>query len=740
MSEKLYANVIIDISHEKVDRLFQYKIPEELVNEIVLGDCVDVPFGKGDTKRKAYVLEITDKNNYPEEKIKSILSINRSQVSVEQDALKLAIWMKNTYGSTTIAALKTVLPAKKTATMKARRKIVRKMSSEEILSLYAEALKKKHAAKARVLKELADEELLPYELVTEKLHVSGSTLSGLQKDGVVTIETENYYRNPVKQFSKDERILCLSKAQSDIVKDICDEFDAGISLSPTKGRYLIHGITGSGKTEVYIRIIEHVVKSGKQCIMLIPEISLTYQMLMRFYKHFGDRVSVMNSSLSPAERYDQCERAKNGEIDVIIGPRSALFVPFKELGLVIMDEEHENSYLSEQTPRYHTKETAEELCKIKGAALILGSATPSLETYYDAKQGRYKLYKLKDRLTGGMLPKTSIVDLREELRSGNKSIFSRELQEKIADRLEKKEQVILFLNRRGYSGFISCRACGEVIKCPHCDVSLSRHRGGVLKCHYCGYETADVKKCPSCGSPYISGFKAGTQQIEEAIYKLFPKANVLRLDADTTKTKDSYEKILGAFAEQKADILVGTQMIVKGHDFPNVTLVGVLAADISLNESDFKTGEKTFQLLCQAVGRSGRGSKLGEAVIQTYRPDHYSIVRAANQDYEAFYEEEIVYRMVGDYPPCSPLLQVLVLSKDERRALGLATALKKRAVQNVRVIGPAPASVTKINDMYRFNIFLKAKNCEDIFLSRKQMEEYLETAPLESETVSFDIK
>lgn len=739
MSEGLFANVIIDISHESVDRTFQYAVPLALKDSISVGDCVIVPFGKGNTQRKAFVLELTFDNDYPIEKIKEIIAIDKTMACVEQDAIRLAIWMKNTYGSTTIAALKTVLPAKKKAVMKERKKIVRKQETDVIMSFYAQALRKKHEAKARILKELLTEELLPYELVVEKLNVSSSTLLSLQRDDIITIESESYYRNPVKVNDKASSDVVLSTEQKSIVDIVASDMKNGIDSTEYKGRYLIHGITGSGKTEVYIQLIKQAISKGKQCIMLIPEISLTYQTLMRFYKHFGDRVSVMNSTLTPAEKYDQCERAKNGEIDIIIGPRSALFVPFNNLGMIIMDEEHEGSYISEQNPRYHTRETAEELARIKGAMLVLGSATPSMEAYYGAQNGRYRLLKLTKRLAGNSLAKTSIVDMRKELKDGNKSIFSRSLQEKIKDRLEKKEQTILFLNRRGYAGFISCRACGYVMKCPHCDVSLSKHRGNKLKCHYCGFETADVKTCPECSSKYILGFKAGTQQIEEAINKLFPDARVLRMDADTTKTKDSYEKILSAFSEHKADILVGTQMIVKGHDFPLVTLMGVIAADISLNDSDFRSGEKTFQLLCQAVGRSGRGHREGEAVIQTYRPEHYSIVQAANQDYEAFYEEEIVYRMIGDYPPCAPLLCVLVSSKDERRALGLATALKKRIPDTVRVIGPAPSTISKINDMYRFNLYLKSKDSEAVFKARSIMEEYLETAPLISEIVTFDV-
>ncbi|MCR4989289.1 MAG: primosomal protein N' [Lachnospiraceae bacterium] len=724
-----YANVIIDISHEKVDRTFQYIIPEELKGSIKPGDCVNVPFGKGNSLRHSYVISISDKSEIEPERLKYIDSLSDSFNRIQSDYIKLASWMKDTYGSTMIAALKTVLPVKKPVKLKEKKKIIRKLSSEETASLYSEAIRKKHPAKARLLNELVKEEVLPYELVTGKLNVSSSTINSLFKDGVISIESESVYRNPVVPDTERDK----AKELSDEQRYACD------TINEKTGKYLLHGITGSGKTEVYLNIIEKTIARGQQCIMLIPEIALTYQTLLRFYKRFGDRVSVMNSTLSAGERYDQCLRAEKGDIDVIIGPRSALFVPFPNLGMVIIDEEHESTYISEQNPRYHTKETAEELCRIKNATLVLGSATPSLESYYGAKNGEYTLLRLTRRLTGGTLPDAEIVDMRNELRNGNRSMLSRRLSELIKDRLDKKEQIMLFLNKRGYSGFLNCRMCGHVIKCPHCDVSLSRHNDGRLKCHYCGYETGDVKKCPKCGSEHIRAFRVGTQQVEETVKKMFPQAYVLRMDADTTQEKDSYEKILSAFADNEADILIGTQMIVKGHDFPNVTLVGALAADLSLNDSDFRTGEKTFQLLAQAIGRAGRGEKTGLAIIQTYRPDHYSIIDAATQDYEAFFEEEISYRRLCSYPPAGCMVHVLVTSDDERRALGLATALKKRADKDVAIIGPAPDVISKVSDRFRYGIYIKGRSKESVAATRLKMEEFLDMAPLINENVTFDV-
>ena len=733
MNHGTYANVIIDISHEKVDRPFQYRIPDSLKEKLAVGMCVQIPFGTGNRKRKGYVIEITGKNEYPEEKIKEIDGIITDNLPAEADAIRLAAWMRQTYGSTMIAALKTVLPVKRAVKAVEKKKLRRILSAEELTSLLEECMRKHQNAKVRVLQELLTEEELPYELVTGKLHVSAATLNSLVNQGAITIESESSYRNPVSLNVTAQSGPELSEEQCYIKEQILSDYDKNI-----RNTYLIHGITGSGKTLVYLALIEEMIKRGKQCIVLIPEIALTYQTLLRFYKRFGDRVSVMNSSLSQGERFDQCERARKGEIDVMIGPRSALFVPFPSLGMIVIDEEHEGSYISENAPRYHARETAEYLASLKKASLVLGSATPSLEAYYKAKKGEYRLFTMKNRKNGGELANVRIVDLRQELRKGNRSIFSSDLQELIRDRLGKKQQIMLFLNRRGYAGFVSCRSCGYVMKCPHCDVSLSQHIGGKMVCHYCGYETVQPKRCPNCSSNYILGFKAGTQQIERQLYELFPGIRVLRMDGDTTKQKGSFEKILSAFAEGEADVLLGTQMIVKGHDFPNVTLVGVLAADLSLNDSDYRAGEKTFQLLTQAEGRAGRGTLPGEAIIQTYRPEHYSIQQAAKQDYEAFYEEEILYRELLEYPPAGHMLTILVVSKDEKRCKGLAVRLAKEAGAYVHVIGPTPAAVSKVKDYYRYMIYLKSLKEEPIRQAKERLEALLNGFELKTENVIFD--
>ncbi len=731
MAEK-YADIIIDISHEKVDRPFQYKIPPELSEAICPGIRVHVPFGKGNQDKIGYVVDISEEAAYPPEKMKEITSVDAKGITVESSQIQIAYWMKRQYGSTTITALKTVLPVKQKLKRLEKKKATRCISSEELRTVIEQCERKHQVAKVRALRAFTDEEVLPCELLRQKLNVSTAVLQGLEKQGYIRIESESYYRNPVKPLGGTEQRVVLSKEQQDIVEEVLSDYREG-----RPGTYLVHGITGSGKTEVYLGIIEKIVKMGRQAIVLIPEIALTYQTLLRFYKRFGDRVSVMNSTLSMGEKYDQVERARTGQIDVIIGPRSALFTPFPKLGVIVIDEEHENSYKSETMPKYHARETAIRIASMHGASVVLGSATPSLEAYYRAKRGDYKLFKMQSRQKGGSLPRVYTVDLREELKQGNRSVFSRKLKELMEQRLHDKEQIILFLNRRGYAGFVSCRACGHVMKCPHCDISLSEHRNGMLVCHYCGYEEAKKKTCPECGSNYLMGFKAGTEQIEETLHREFPQARVLRMDADTTRTKDSYGKILSAFADEQADILLGTQMIVKGHDFPNVTLVGVLAADLSLNQGDYRAGERTFQLLTQAAGRAGRGDKPGEVVIQTYQPEHYSIVHAAKQDYEGFYEEEITYRELMQYPPAAHMLAVLITSKVQEQGESLSGRLAG-LVGDGQVIGPTEAAIGKINDLYRHVFYVRHSDYQVLVKVKDRLEQFCKACELKNQTVQYD--
>lgn len=734
---KKYADVIVDISHGKVDRPFQYKIPESFRNKLKVGMCVRIPFGRGNNLREGYVIDITDDTDYPEEKIKELKGIVTDNIPIESRSIELAWWMKNRYGSTMITALKTVLPVKQEMKPATYREVTLAVSREEACSYLAQALGKHQMGKVRLLETLLEGVTVSYSMLTSRLSISPQTIRSMESQGIVRIDVFQNYRNPIHFSVPLEEKKELTEKQQYIVDSFLKDYDREI-----RNPVLLHGVTGSGKTEVYMDLIEGMLKRGRETIVLIPEIALTYQTVLRFYKRFGDVVSLVNSRLSAGEKYDQFQRAKEGSVKIMIGPRSALFTPFRNLGLIIIDEEHESSYKSDSVPKYHARETAVQLAGMTGACVVLGSATPSLEASYRAEKGEYRKFVLSERIGKAVLPSVSVVDMRRELKEGNTSVFSRSLQEKIARRLENKEQIMLFLNRRGMAGFVSCRSCGHVLKCPHCDVSLSEHKNK-MACHYCGYEAGKVTACPRCGSRYIFGFKAGTQQIEEKVKEMFPSARVLRMDADTTKKKDDYEKILSAFANEEADILIGTQMIVKGHDFKNVTLVGVLAADLSLHASDYRAGERTFQLLVQAVGRAGRGEKAGEAIVQTYQPEHYSIQHCTSQDYDSFYKEEVAYREWMEYPPVSHMLAVLMLGKDERVTMEAAkesaaylkenlfpgeeealTVSLQKGQNAVRIIGPAPASIGKINDYYRQVLYVKCRETGKLVRAKDLLEKF----------------
>ena len=723
----IFADIIIDISSEKLDRSFQYRVPEELEKEIKAGMVVSIPFGNGNQLRKGYVTGLTREPKVDPARLKNICGISSAEETTESRLIALAAWMRENYGSTMIQALKTVLPIQEKMKAKEKRYLCLKISREEAEKLLEELEKTRFKARTRLLRELLKEPRLDVSYASKELGATTSVVKKMTEQGIISIEYEELLRNSLDtEKLRLEEELPLTPEQETAVREILREWE-----KETPRPVLIEGVTGSGKTQVYMKLIETVLDQGQQAIILIPEIALTYQTVRRFYARFGEKVSVINSRQSQGERYDQFKRARRGEVQVMVGPRSALFTPFANLGLIVIDEEHESSYKSENSPRYHARETAVERARLEHARVVLGSATPSLEAYHKAMEGTYGLVKLQSRYQDRPMPQVSVVDLREELKAGNRSVLSRKLKEAMKDRLEKREQIILFLNRRGYAGFVSCRSCGQVMKCPHCDVSLSEHNNGRLLCHYCGYETVKPQACPVCGSPYIGGFKAGTQQIEKVVKEAFPGVRTLRMDFDTTRTKGSYEKILSAFASHEADVLIGTQMIVKGHDFPDVTLVGIVAADLSLNAEDYRCSERTFQLLCQAVGRGGRGNKPGEAVIQTYHPDHYSIQAAAVQDYEAFYQEEMSYRMLLDYPPASHMMAVLGSCPEEEllvQAMHYLELYIHRVYKekDLHVIGPAYASVGKVKDIYRQVIYLKHEKQETLVRIKDQLEKYIE--------------
>ena len=720
---KRFAQIIIDISHEKVDRTFDYRIPPQLEDRISVGVLVKIPFGKGNSLRKGYVVGITDHADYDADKIKEIAGIVEGSVSAESQLIMLAWWLKEQYGSTMNQALKTVLPVKQKVKPKEKKVLRLLIPEEQLEAVTVEAEKKSYKARVRLFKALKENPVIPYEVASGQMNLSAATIKPVIEKGYVALESEEIFRNPVKDAGSRVKAVDLNGEQQAVVDAFCEDYEAG-----KRETYLIHGITGSGKTEVYMEMISRVISEGMQVIVLIPEIALTYQTVMRFYGRFGNRVSIINSRLSAGERYDQFERARGGDIDIMIGPRSALFTPFSRLGLIIIDEEHEGAYKSEVVPRYHAREVAVKRAQMQNASVVLGSATPSLEAYTKALRGEYRLFSLHTRAKAdSRLADVAVVDLREELKDGNKSIFSRQLQQMIGDRLEKKEQIMMFINRRGYANFVSCRSCGEAIKCPHCDVTLTLHKDNRLVCHYCGYSIPMPDQCPSCGSPYIANFGVGTQKIEMMTKKMFPQARVLRMDLDTTSKKGGHEEILSAFAEGEADILIGTQMIVKGHDFPDVTLVGVLAADLSLYTPDYRAAERTFQLLTQAAGRAGRDARHGDVIIQTYNPEHYSIVTAAGQDYENFYRQEMAYRRLMKYPPVNVLFTVQMASKSEAALVEAADCLAACITpladeEKVQMIGPVDASVYKINDIYRKILYLKQENYDILIKIRDSID------------------
>ena len=669
---ELYADLILELSNAKIDRVFTYRIPKELHTSVFVGCPVFVSFGTIKRKVKAYIIDLRDSIDFDKDKIKDILSIVDLDIPAGRNLLSLAIYMKKHYGVTFSKAISTVMPVKN-------------------------KLKRK------------------------------------------TKDSKSAFFNIEKQDNQDK---ILNEAQKLIYNSFCSDYDNNDFKT-----YLIHGITGSGKTLVYINMIKKVLSMGKQAIVLVPEISLTYQLVKNFISIFGDRVAILNSKLSKGERVKEFEKVLSHEADIIIGPRSALFTPFDNLGIIIIDEEHDNAYKSETVPRYDTRDLAVKLSQISKCSLVLASATPSPETYKKAIEGEYKLFELKARANkNAILPKIHIVDLRKELENGNRSIFSNKLKELIEDRLNKKEQIILFMNRRGLSGFVSCRSCGYVIKCPHCDVSLTLHNNNKLYCHYCGYNTIMPSLCPSCKSPYIAGFGFGTQKLENMTKKMFPSARVLRLDQDTNKSKDDSINIMKNFSRGDADILIGTQMIVKGHDISNVTLVGIVAADASLYINDYTSAQRTYELVTQASGRAGRAEKAGEVVIQTYNPEHYALQACLQNDYNLYYDNEIIYRQLAMYPPIIHILGIQLSVKDEEVLEDVTTkyvsilVAKANKISGLNIIGPVRANIYKLRDYFRKIIYVKHSDYDILTKIKEDIEEELEDIKLFSSiSIIYDL-
>lgn len=769
------ASIIVDNTSKNVDREFDYIIPSNLEKSIEVGMRVIVPFGNGNKSLEGYVVGITEGIVSKNIKYKNIIDIVDDDILFTPEMIKIAYFLKQTYHCTLSEAFKIIMPSG--ATLKENLFIRIKDSSIEkknnrynsiinnlnedkfiefkqlnkklniniarfemfemerlgLIEIKREMLQNinvktesvyravnpdkckefiekdspKFKRQIEVLRLIIENNLvLTKKELCEKLKCSSSVIEALEEKGFLAKTIRELYRNPFNlDYSYNK--LNLTEDQRAAVESILESFKSGKNIS------LIHGVTGCGKTEIYLHLIEKFISEDNGAIMLVPEIALTPQTVQRFKGRFGDTVAVFHSKLSEGERFDEWRRIKKGEVKVVVGARSAVFAPLKNLKIIIIDEEHEYSYKSELSPKYLTHEVAEFRVNHNNGLLVLGSATPSLESYYKAENNLYNLIEIDKRVDNKTLPEVNIVDMRDELRNGNKSMFSRELYEAIAQNIEDGNQTILFLNRRGYSTFISCRSCGYICKCKSCEVSMTYHiSSNRMSCHYCGAEASAPRLCPSCGSKYIKYFGIGTEKIEEEIKRTFTSARVLRMDMDTTRKKGEHERIYNEFKDNKADILIGTQMISKGMDFKDVTLVGVIAADTSLNLPDFRAAERTFQLLTQVSGRAGRGGKNGRVIVQTYEPDNYSILFAREHDYKGFYKKEIDLRRVLNNPPFTNILYVLFTSEDENELIKYSMIIGKKLEHlknksDIEVLGPTPCHISKIKNNYRWHLVLK---------------------------------
>ena len=694
----MYAGIVVNNEATQVDKLFTYEVPKLLEEEIKIGCRVKVPFGFGNKLLDGFVLELY-KVSPNIVNIKLVVKIcDKIPILREEDVL-LIKKMKEKYLCTYLECIKTIIP---TGFLNGiTNKTVQKVSIVKRLE------GKYNKAVYNNIYDVISSNNGIYTLseLNSRFSISISSIGTLIKNGFLSKEKVVINRFNEKIYDNyEEKVLNLEQASA-----------LDTILNSVEKKFVIHGITGSGKTEIYLHLVSEMLRLGKGSIILVPEISLTPQMVERFKGRFGNGVAVFHSKLSEGERHDEWFRVKTGKVKVAVGARSAIFLPMKDLGIIIIDEEHEGSYKSENSPKYNATEIADIKQIIEGAIVVLGSATPSIETYFKSSKGEYNLITLKNRADGALLPEVEIIDMREELSEGNKSMFSRKLYTELVECLNRKEQAILFLNRRGFSSFVSCRKCGYVFKCSDCDISLTYHSfDETLVCHYCGKKQKVVNICPKCSSKYVKFFGVGTEKIEQEVKRIFPNARALRMDFDTTRKKNSYEEIYNIFKENRADILIGTQMIAKGLDFKNVTLVGVVAADISLNIPDFRAGERTFQLLTQVSGRAGRGSKPGKVIIQTYNPEHYSLQYAAKNDYLGFYKEDITIRKNLNYPPYSNILALNFSSKNEELLIktiqGVGFELKNKLKDsNIIILGPCTSGISKIKEQYRWQIVLKGE-------------------------------
>ncbi|MDD6795085.1 MAG: primosomal protein N' [Clostridiaceae bacterium] len=726
----LYAEIIINSDAIEIDRPFTYKVREEIEDTIQVGHRVKVPFGKGNRPVEGFVIGLKCEGAENIKRIKYVTCIQDDEPILSRDDLKLIDFLRKKYMCKYIDAIRTIIPVGLMKGLTYKKKIV----IHFVKDLEGKYLEKNNYVKLIEFLKINNGIFTKTEL-TKEYGFTTYTINKAIEEGFIKADEKVVYRYNTRSYSEDKAKI-LNEEQQSAVNTIINSKSRG---------FLLKGVTGSGKTEVYMNLVEKVLQEGKSAIMLVPEIALTPQMIERFKGRFGSNVALFHSKLSPGERFDEWFRIKRGEARLVVGARSAIFLPLNELGLIIVDEEHENTYKSEQNPKYNTKEVAEFLSEIKGCKYILGSATPSVETYYEAKSGKIELIEMKKRVSERPLPKMEVVDMREELKSRNLSLLSRKLFEAIEENLQKKEQTILFLNRRGFSTFVSCRSCGYVFKCPECDVSMTYHKNGYLICHMCGRAQRQVKICPQCGSKYVKFFGAGTERVENEVKKYFPKARVLRMDVDTTKTKDSHEKIYNAFKNGEADILIGTQMVSKGLDFKDVTLVGILAADISLNIPDYRSGERTFQIITQVAGRAGRGDKKGRVIVQTYTPENSSLKYALQNDYESLYNDEISTRRAMNYPPFSKLFLINGLCKDENKLRKFMNILIDRIQailseeNEIEILGPSPCIITRIKDNFRWQIIIKGNITDEIKKNIKELLYELTKSVYNEIRISMDV-
>lgn len=780
----MIAKVIVDVPAKNVDFTFDYLIPERLAPIIQVGVRVIVPFGPRTIQ--GYVMEIVDEPD-PEldlNKLKEIKEIQDIKPELTPELVKLSEWYGKYHVTKRISILEAMLPsaikAKYTKAFeiaedelipddllkkfdreghyayKAAQQngdldrlvpLMKEAAIREITLLSQNTRKKtqrairispehnpddvlamleKHPKQYDVYAYLLDEQQrdVPLKEIGE-VGLSPSSVKTLEKNGFVekydAIVERDPYASRVFEQEEKRQLTPVQQEAYDAIKKVIDE--------EKQETFLLHGVTGSGKTEVYLQTIEAVLQQDKQAMMLVPEIALTPQMVLRFKKRFGDEVAVLHSALSKGERYDEWQKIRDGRARVSVGARSSVFAPFTNLGMIIIDEEHEATYKQEDYPRYHAKDIALWRSEYHNCPLILGSATPSLETYARAEKGVYHLLSLPERVNNQPLPSINIVDMREELANGNRSMFSTSLREAIEERLARNEQIVLFLNQRGYSSFILCRDCGHVPQCPNCDISLTYHKSNdQLKCHYCGYQETPPNKCPNCESEHIRQMGTGTQKVEELLNREFEDAKIIRMDADTTSRKGAHEKLLNDFGEGKGDILLGTQMIAKGLDFPNITLVGVLNADTMLNLPDFRASERTFQLLTQVSGRAGRHEKEGEVIIQTYNPDHYAIQDVQLNDYLSFYQKEMKYRQIGKYPPYYFLINFTISHVNMKEVMQAANHVHQILLHHLTdkalVLGPSPAALARINREYRFQVLVKYKSEPELHKALQYLDDY----------------